>query len=154
MRAASPIYGARWIDRVETGTLIAPYSKGQNSMKKSTQVPAALLISVAAATLAGCNRRGHYDYSTEVRRCVDPQGRVVSDYECERPRRTGYGYGGYPSWGYGGTLNNNGQVRNFKSTPTPGNQVVSGAGRVITRGGFGGSSSSRGGGGFFSGWGG
>ncbi|MGV3618346.1 MAG: hypothetical protein ACO1SV_23720 [Fimbriimonas sp.] len=119
-------------------------------MKKSNQVPAVLLMTVAAATMTGCNRP-RYDYTTEVRRCVDPQGRIRPDYECER-RTSGYyggGYRTYPSWAYGGTLNN-GRVMNFKSSATPGSQVVSPAGRVITRGGFGGSSSGRSGG-FFGG---
>jgi hypothetical protein len=123
-------------------------------MKKSNHVPAALLMTVAAATLTGCNRP-HYDYSTEVRRCLDPQGRILPDRECEQPRRS-YGSGGYysyPRWVYGGDYQN-GTLRNFRSTPTAGSQVVSPSGRVITRGGFGGSASSSRSGGWFSGWGG
>lgn len=109
-------------------------------------------MTLAAATISGCNSK-RYDYSTEVRRCVDSQGRVYPDYECERRTgyRTGGYYGGYPSWVYGGTQSSDGRIRNFRSTPTSGAEVVSSSGRVITRGGFGSSgSSSRG---FFSGWG-
>lgn len=122
-------------------------------MKKSNHVPAALLMTVAAVALTGCNRK-HYDYSREVRRCVDNEGRVFPDYQCENRRtRTGGGFYSYPSWVYGGTQSNDGRLRNWRSTPTPGNEIVNGAGRVITRGGFGNSSSGRSGGGFFSGWG-
>ena len=123
-------------------------------MKKSNHVPAALLMTVAAVALSGCNRK-HYDYSREVRRCVDDQGRVFPDYECERRRTygTGGGYYSYPHWAYGGATGSDGRLRNYRMAATPGNEVVSSSGRVITRGGFGSSSSSRGGGGFFSGWG-
>lgn len=121
-------------------------------MKKSNHVPAALLMTIAAVTLTGCNRR-HYDYSREVRRCVDDQGRVYPDYECERRRsRSGGGFYSYPHWVYGGTRGSNGYLRNYRTSPTAGNEIVTESGRVITRGGFGGSSSGRGGG-FFSGWG-
>jgi hypothetical protein len=120
-------------------------------MKKSTEVQVILLATVAAAAMAGCSRP-RYDYSTEVRRCLDPQGNVVPDYRCEQ-RPGGYGTGGYvgyPRWVYGGTMNN-GRLMNFNSAPTAGSQVVTPSGRTITRGGLGTSSSGRSGGGFFSG---
>lgn len=58
-------------------------------MKRSTQVPASLIVSVAAGlSAAGCGCGSSYD------QCVDAMGRVVPDAYCRSPRT----YGGNAHW--------------------------------------------------------
>lgn len=116
-------------------------------MKKSS-VPVTPLVAAVAALVVttGCNTQ------RQVRRCVDERGNVLPDSACTTG---GYGAGyyggirafGYPRWVYGGNVRN-GQAFGFTSSPNPRATVVDGAGRTISRGGFG--SSGRG----FSGFGG
>jgi hypothetical protein len=105
-------------------------------MKKSQNVQVQLLAAVAALTLSGCSSPG----PREVRRCVDQNGNVLPERECER-RSGGGGYYGrgyyYPRYVYGGSVDN-GRVRNFRTTASPGAHVVTQSGRTITRGGLGG----------------
>ena len=111
-------------------------------MKKSKAVPATLVCAVAAMTIAGCHRE------SQLRRCVDNTGKVLPDSYCEEMHRhrSSFSHYGYPHFVYGGYGGHTpgSQARGFVNTPNPGADVVTGSGRVISRGGFGG----RGGGGF------
>ncbi len=113
-------------------------------MKKSQSVPAVLLASVAATIIAsGCRAP-----VKEVRRCVDANGVVLDDKECDTTTSGTRHYGGhvYPHWVYGGSGGNTigSRAMGFRSTPSDGAHVVSSSGRTISRGGFGSSSSGRG----------
>lgn len=118
-------------------------------MKRSKEVPAALVIGIAAALLTGCSS------PREVRRCLDDQGRPIDDRYCDSPRRYPYrGIGGavfLPRYGYGGSLRN-GRVSGYTPSPSGRADVVTPGGRTIQRGGFGSSGRSSGrSGGFFGG---
>lgn len=97
-------------------------------VKKSRAVPAALVAATAATLLTGCS---------EQRRCVDNQGYLRPDRECQNPTtgRIGGGGGGYygggPRFVYGGNYSG-GRVTGYSSTPN--------GGFGSTRGGFGGRS--------------
>src|SRR5947209_2747126 len=106
-------------------------------MKKSKQVPATLVATVAALMSVGCSRPG----VTEVRRCIDDQGRVMPDSMCTGS--SGYGGGGYSGgyyrsshWVYGGSFSN-GSVSRYHSSPSLGASVSDSSGHTISRGGFG-----------------
>ena len=73
-------------------------------MRRSQQVSAPLLASVAVAALTACRQ-------PELQRCVDEQNHVVQDSLCQnqpREMRDGsyyfrpFGYTGYTRWYYGG----------------------------------------------------
>jgi hypothetical protein len=69
-------------------------------MKKSTQVPATLIVTVAGFSIVGCNSRSSYD-------CVNAAGRVLNATECRndptaRYIRRNVSYGGFGGGGYGG----------------------------------------------------
>ena len=109
-------------------------------MKKSKNVPATLVVAVAALTLAGC---GHNN--TEVRRCIDASGRVLPDSMCGGTGySSGYGYG-LNHWVYGGSYSGS-RFSGYHSTPSDGADISDSAGHTISRGGFGGGSSGGGGG--------
>ena len=68
-------------------------------MKKSAQVPATLIATVASFSLTGCNSRQEYD-------CVNAAGRRLNSVECRndptaRYIRRNVSYGGFGS-GFGG----------------------------------------------------
>ncbi len=111
-------------------------------MKKSKQVPATLVITVAAFVAAGC---GCGSGVIQTRRCVDATGRLLPDYMCGGGYATGGYYGGgyysSPHWGYGGYVSG-GRVSGFQSTPTAGATINDSSGHTISRGGFGGSGGS------------
>lgn len=129
-------------------------------MKKSAQVPAALVFAVSATLISfGCGAD-----VVEVRRCVDQNGFVLPDTYCG-PYGGGYGgysnYGGYriygrPSYVYGGVGSNSfgGYVSGYSRVPTEGAQIRTTSGTTlgtwsqgqIRRNGFG---SGGGGGGSF-----
>ncbi len=115
----------------------------------SREVPATLVAAIAAALLTGCSS------PREVRRCLDRDGRVISDQHCENPSRYPYRSGGLmliPFFAYGGNYNG-GRVTGFNRAPNPNATVVTPSGRTISRGGFGssGGSSGRSSGGSFGG---
>jgi hypothetical protein len=102
-------------------------------MKKSKAVPATLVASIAAIVVAGCGN------STQVRRCVDNQGNLLPDSQCNNTttHRTG---GFYPHWVYGGALSGR-RVTGYSNTPSSSHDIVNSNGSVVRRG-FGGGSSS------------
>lgn len=105
-------------------------------MKRSSHVPAKLLIATAAAILAGCSG------PTEIERCVDNYGNVLPDAACEPGYAGGY-YGGggggiviVPHYVYGGSVSG-GRVSGYRSSPSSNAHVTNSSGRSISRGGFG-----------------
>lgn len=113
-------------------------------MKMSREVPATLVVAIAAAMLTGCSS------PREVRRCLDRDGRVIADQYCENPGRYPYRHSGIvfiPSFGYGGSYSG-GRVSGFNRAPSGNADVVTPGGRTISRGGFGSSGRSSGGGSF------
>lgn len=119
-------------------------------MKKSLNVPATLVATIAAGLMAGGCSSG----PREVRRCVDEQGKVLPDGACTTATRGtsgsyhGYHYVGQPRYVYGGTGRGDpgSYISGYKSSPSDGAHVVDPNGKTIRRGGFGGSSSRYGGG--------
>jgi len=105
-------------------------------MKKSKAVPATLVASIAAIVVAGCGN------STQVRRCVDDQGNVLPDSQCQNTSTTTYrrSSGFYPHWVYGGSVSGR-RVTGYSTTPSSSHDIVNSSGSVIRRG-FGGGSSS------------
>jgi len=103
-------------------------------MKKSKSVPVVLVTTIAAIALTGCSNE------RQVRRCVDDQGNVLPDIQCNDTstytRRTGF----YPHWVYGGSLSR-GRVTGGSRTASSSADIVNSSGSVVRRG-FGGGSSS------------
>ncbi|QNI32921.1 hypothetical protein H7849_02710 [Alloacidobacterium dinghuense] len=107
-------------------------------MRRSKDVPLTLLTALALSTTACDNR------PVEVRNCVDAQGHIVPDSNCEQ--RTGHGSGG-AHFLYGGS--SGGRVGDTvvggSAAPEAGAHVVSGE-EAVARGGFGHAGGGEGGG--------
>lgn len=112
-------------------------------MKRSSDVPARLLIATASAILAGCSQ------PRVVERCVDAYGNVIPDVACEPGYVGGTYYGGggtyygggrvhysSPHYIYGGSVSG-GRVTGGTLTPTRNANVVNSSGTSISRAGFG-----------------
>lgn len=138
-------------------------------MRKSRTISLGLLTTAAGGILVGCSGPAPAALSgipsnTQIQQCVDAQGRVVPDEECEKQPHTssdtthggGFHGGMFPFWIYHmgspmpmGTVVPDAGLRN---QPIPGKQTLRGSaalraglgrgdtGTGISRGGFGGSS--------------
>ncbi|MFZ0274017.1 MAG: hypothetical protein WB524_18940 [Acidobacteriaceae bacterium] len=103
-------------------------------MRKSHAVPLTLLAAAAFTVSTGC------DHPTQVRNCVDQQGRIVPDNSCNHAAGGGggvpvpyrYVYGGASGGHIGDT------VVGGSSEPEANARVVSGDTGEVVRGGFGG----------------
>jgi hypothetical protein len=145
--------------------------------RKSKSVPATLVVAVAATLIAnGCGSfsDGVSDSNiTEVRRCVDQNGKILPDSYCQGPvpHNSTIVTFGSPQWVYGGNVQNNetggggasvgSTVKGYQTAPTEGADVVSSqgvsvghasggvvsAGGDVSRGGFGEAGEGHGGGG-------
>jgi hypothetical protein len=102
-------------------------------MKKSKAVPATLVASLAAVIISGCGNQ------RQVRRCVDNQGNILPDIQCNST--TTYRSGFYPHWVYGGSVSGR-RVSGYSSTPSSSADIVNSSGTVVRRGFSSGSSSS------------
>ena len=99
-------------------------------MRRSKDVSLTLLTALALSTTACDNR------PVEVRNCVDTQGHIVPDFDCQE-HSTGGGGGGY-HYIYGGASGgrNGDTVVGGSPEPEAGAKVVSGE-EGVARGGFG-----------------
>lgn len=101
-------------------------------MKRSEQVTAALVVSIAAIVSVGCGRSQH---------CEDSLGRTIPDAECTAST----GRYTYPHWVYsGGGYRSGGYYGGGVGYPRSGSSGFSGgsgggtSGGSVSRGGFGG----------------
>lgn len=98
-------------------------------MRKSGKVPVTLLASIALVGLSGCQQKQAY----EVRNCVDSQGHIVPDTDCQTSSLHSGGYHYVYGGSSGGRIGDT--VSGGQGTPEEGVKVVSG--EDVSRGGFG-----------------
>lgn len=112
-------------------------------MRKTKEIKLTLVATLAIAFAGGCRR------TTEVRNCIDDQGRIVPDQKCDSSVPRGGGAGGFGyHYIYGARSGQRigDMVYGGRAEPSWGSKVVSGETGSIVRGGFG-RGGARGGGG-------
>ena len=112
-------------------------------MKKSRGITLTIMTTLAAACADGrtdqsANGTVSFTAADTVRRCVDPEQRVVSDSLCTQPRSSGGGF--YPYFFYfgGRTITQGGSAY-----VVGGSRTMPAIRGPVTRGGFGASSRAR-----------
>lgn len=104
-------------------------------MRRTKEIKLTLLATLAMASTGACRQP-----RTEVRNCIDAQGHIVVDWDCDQPNNSSSGgyHGGF-HYIYGGSSGGRigDTVFGGSVAPSSGSRIVSGETGGVVRGGFG-----------------
>ncbi len=103
-------------------------------MRRTKEIKLTLLAALALASTSACRPP-----RTQIRNCVDAQGHIVPDWDCDQSNNSSYGYHGGFHYVYGGSSGGRigDTVVGGSATSSAGARVVSGETGSVVRGGFG-----------------